>query len=372
MRVLLIDDQPDNVSAVVDAINLRYANSQCTVASFQEAQGKIDDHSPQVVILDLLQGAGADKVPLGLDTRAYIWDQRFCPLIIYTAAPELLADAKNTDHPFMRVVTKGMDSDTLVLTCIEEFEPHIRALDDAQTEVRRTMNQALKNVAPLLFKGTQNQDQRREMVVRSARRRVAAQMDEALLTEAMGEPALKSWECYLFPPVTEQLMMGDIVYRNGSDAGDPNNYAIILTPSCDLVKTEKRPPKVKRVLVAYCTVVDRVLKDLNLPSWSNKHREKLEQFLTQGYGHSCVPLPSIPGLVPPMAADLRNLDLIPFENIGNSDTEYIRIASIDNPWRELLAWAYMLVSARPGMPDRETSPWADEMISLFAKPAGDK
>ncbi len=374
MRVLLIDDQPANVATVQAEIQRIYAGSECTIVSFQDAQGDIDKHSPHVVILDLMQGGGAQQEATGLATRDYIWSKRFCPLIVYTAAPEVIPADGTEDHPFMKVVKKGMDSDTLVLKCMQDFEPHIRALDEAQNEVRRTMNDALKVVAPLLFKSSQVEDERREMVVRAARRRVAAQMDEALLTDSEKPPVLKSWECYLFPPVSDQLMMGDLLIKDKSDPNDPKSYAIVLTPSCDLVKTEKRPPKVSRVLIAHCTSCDRVLRDLgiNTADWKENKHEKLDPVLSRGYSDSCIPLPGIPGVMPAMAADLRVLDLIPFEQIGTPGASFVRVASIDNPWRELLAWAFMLSSARPGMPDRDCQSWKAEIIAQFPAPAGGK
>jgi hypothetical protein len=61
-----------------------------------------------------------------------------------------------------------------------------------------------------------------------------------------------------------------------------------------------------------------------------------------------------------MAADFQRLDLIPLNQIGN-DGEYVRVASVDHPFRGLVAWAYMANAGRPGLPERDLDSWADEV-----------
>jgi hypothetical protein len=369
MRILLIDDQPETVEAVIAEIKqkLNLTDDHCKSVTFDNTEADIALHNPQIIVLDLLKQVGGSGEAIGLQIHAYIWKTRFCPLIFYTAAPDLVAEQAAENHPFIKVVKKGANSEALVLQCIQEFEPHIRALDEAEREIRSTMNGVLREIAPKLFEGTQNAAERNEMLVRSARRRVAAKMDEALLT---GESAgLKSWECYLYPPVVNHLLMGDVIRKRNQDTNQPENYAVVLTPSCDLVKTATRNPKVPRVLVSRCANVSRLLPEIQLQTWpkdkNDKNKGKLVSLLTTGYGHSSMPLPALPGVFPSMAIDFRRLELIDIANIGDAEEEYERVVSVDNPWRELLAWAYMLSSARPGMPDRDYDAWAAEIIALF-------
>ena len=365
MRILLIDDQPENVQSVLDEIMQKLAGSDCKVVDFGKPEADIESHNPHIIILDLLQGTGAERKEVGIATGTYIWGTRFCPLIYYTAAPDLVAEQSAAKHPFIKVVKKGADSEALVLQCIQEFEPHIRALDGVETEIRSAMNGALLEIAPRLFETATDETERNEMLVRSARRRVAARMDEDLLTGSAASKGLKSWECFLFPPVAKHLLMGDVIRRRNADGKVAANYGVILTPSCDLVKTATRKPKVTRVLVSCCTTGERLLQDLNIQKWKKDDRDKLKRLLTTGYSQSCMPLPGLPGVFPAMTIDFRSLQLIDIESIGNPDAEYERVASVDNPWRELLAWAFMLSSARPGMPDRDCETWADEIIALF-------
>ena len=63
-----------------------------------------------------------------------------------------------------------------------------------------------------------------------------------------------------------------------------------------------------------------------------------------------------------MVADLRDLQLIDLAAIG-TDKDWTRVASVDNPMRELTAWAYMGLAGRPGLPDRDFGAWVDEVIA---------
>jgi hypothetical protein len=135
----------------------------------------------------------------------------------------------------------------------------------------------------------------------------------------------------------------------------------VLTPSCDLVQTAKRSPKVEKVLVGHCAKAERVLQDLQLKDAKSKTIVlRLQTMLSTGYTQSTMPLPGMPGAFPGLIVDFRNLGLLDINAIGESK-EYERVASIDNPWRELLAWAFMLAAGRPGMPDRDYEVWATEI-----------
>ena len=49
-----------------------------------------------------------------------------------------------------------------------------------------------------------------------------------------------------------------------------------------------------------------------------------------------------------------------------SDVDYVRVASVDSPFREMVAWAYMQVAARPGLPERNWDAWADEVFQAVS------
>lgn len=365
MRILLIDDQRDSVQDVYEELK-KLAGCHCEIVSFENYQDHIERLSPHLIVLDLLRGSSDTDAP-GLEIHGYIWGTRFCPLIFYTGRAELVSGHQDSDHPFIKVVAKGNESELRVLECVETFRVHIEALKATEREIYSAMNGALREVAPTLFKDKTDAAERSEILVRSARRRVAAKMDEDLLSSPKpGSKGLKSWECYLCPPVIDHLLMGDILKKSDADKNSPNSYAVVLTPSCDLA----RSPRVQEVLVGYCAGPDRLLKDLNIQSKDAKTRkaiDKLESILTTGYTQSTMPLPAMPSAFPGLVVDFRKLGLLKIETIGHTK-EFERVASIDNPWRELLAWAFILATGRPGMPDRDYEAWAAEISNQASTP----
>ena len=83
-----------------------------------------------------------------------------------------------------------------------------------------------------------------------------------------------------------------------------------------------------------------------------------DDMLAPGYMSPVIPFPRLNGHIPLMAANLRQLELIPFDKLKD---DYERKASIDSPFREMVAWAYLQTAGRPGLPDRDTAKWAKEI-----------
>jgi DNA-binding NarL/FixJ family response regulator len=368
LRILMVDDQPEAVETLRAELVKTATIEAVEVVSFSGFQNAIERLAPNIIVLDLAQGNPADQNTPGLNSFDEIWRKKFCPLVIYTAVPDLLTDDSRLSHPFVKLAKKGSGSEEIVIDRIREFGPHLSALDEAGVEIGRALNQALKEVARRIFESTKDEGQRKDMLVRSARRRVAAAMDEELST---GGPNLRSWEHYLCPPANSgHLLTGDIIRKRAGDPRDPSQYAVVLTPSCDLVANEGRKPKVDKALVAVCTEAKRLLVDLaiDINSKRQKIRERLLPMLRQGHGSTCLPLPQLPGEFPTMAADFQKLELINLNEIGNENEAYVRIASVDNPFRELVAWAYIMNAARPGLPDRDFESWVEEIITVLPQP----
>jgi len=124
--------------------------------------------------------------------------------------------------------------------------------------------------------------------------------------------------------------------------------------------------KVVDVLVAKCVPIDRFLT-IVMSTGGVKEKdltEKLPRFLTEPHSGGLIPLPGFVTILPNMAADLRKLELIPVGEIGinsNDPRRYVRIASVDSPFREYISWAYLTVSGRPGVPERDMVKWSKEI-----------
>ena len=227
----------------------------------------------------------------------------------------------------------------------------------------------MRDVAPYAFEAFADTDRRMETIKRSGRRRIAALMDELSLDGT----TLASWEQYLFPPVCDSPQLGDILRKVDGANDDPVSFRVVLTPSCDLVSSGSRDPKVSNVLVAKCCSMNDGLDRTSRKNMGIKKLEdQLPRILTQGYFESVIPFPSLKNRIPTMAADLRDLELIPINDISVSNGPFRRVASVDSPFRELIAWAYMQIAGRPGLPDRDSASWTKEIIATLESERSEK
>ena len=358
LRLLFIEDEPAVIQPVIRLIEKERKNVFCEVSEFATAEEKIASFLPDIVILDLLLGGTSleDGKPEGLKTRNFIWDQHFCPIVVFSALPEIYND-ENEPHPFVKTVQKESGSEQKVLEALNELQPQIDALKEAERHIRHSFSCAMRDVAPYAFEVLNDSEQRNDIIKRSGRRRLAAQMDE-ISTDGT---KLAGLEQYLYPPICKDIRLGDILKQEGGKNEDPAAFRVVLTPSCDLVSSGGRSSKVRDVLVARCHSIH---DGLQLTSWGtigiSRLRERLPGTLAQGYFETIVPFPGLKNLIPPMVANLRDLELISIEKIN---TTFPRIASLDSPFRELIAWAYLQTAGRPGLPDRDIDAWRNEIIT---------
>jgi len=360
LPVLFIEDQQEVLEPVTRLLGRERPNITCTISSFEEAEKKIIELQPRIIVLDLMKdGTTAEPDNAGLRTREFIWGKYFCPIIIYSARPELHDDTCD-EHPFVKSVKKGAKSPRLVLETIDAFAQHVTALAETENYVRRALSEVMRNTAPYAFESRADDASRIEVIKRSGRRRLAAMMDNFDSPDSKLAP----WEQYIFPPVTSSAKLGDVLWVRGKAKTDPTSYRIILTPSCDLALSPTRTPKVGFVLVAKCF---GIRSGLDFTSMNGMKPAKLQErlsgsMLTHGFFETVIPLPELKGTIPPMMASLRHLDLISVSEIGSAEKPFERIASIDSPFREAISWAYMQSSGRPGLPDRDNVAWTTEII----------
>ncbi len=361
LKLLFIEDDQKAIEPVLRLIKKEKKNVCCEVSEFGTAKERIASFHPDIVILDLLFGGASPEEgePEGLKTREFIWQQHFCPIVVFSARPEVYDD-EFKPHPFEKSIKKGTGSPQKVLDAICEFLPHVDALKEAERYIRHSFSCAMRDVAPYAFEVLPDDPtQRNDMIKRSGRRRLAARMDEI----SGDETRLAGWEQYLYPPICEDIRLGDILKKENAANDDFALFRVVLTPSCDLVSSGSRSSKVHNVLVAKCCSMN---DGLDLINWKNigngKLKERLPDILTQGYFKTVIPFPGLKNRIPTMAVNLRDLELIPIEDISDSDGAFCRIASVDSPFRELIAWAYQQTACRPGLPDRDIDSWSREII----------
>ena len=360
MKVLIIDDIPDTVKGIVDACAEKGWEEK--TVEFSDSYGAILDFDPDVVILDWKQDADDDDV--GEKVLDKIWGIAFRPIIVFSAnAAVINIDEKLKQSNMLSLISKG-DEDPVIskLTDIEKVATSLasyrKTLGDALISSINSVD-ILKNVS----------SEETEAVKYVLSKRTAAFFDDQCMSALA--PA---WVEYICPPISSSLNVCDII-RNNNDpgtafcAGDPEEYWVVLTPSCDLCSHDDTPARVTHVLCAQCNKKE-LFHSMGLSSNpTDRQITRVKSFLTQGYNDALVSLPGFTCVLPYMSVELKKTQLIPLTDIATSSssvsetTKYIRIASVSSPFREQIVWAHMLNSCRPGVPDRNFDLWAKELLT---------
>lgn len=363
LKVLIVEDIDHAAQRLERTLRQSFGEIDVQVeADFDRALAVVQPpRSFEAVILDLFLGDPANGDNEGQKVWERIWAKKLIPVIVHTGGECELDPPIPDDNPFIKCFKKGKDSDLMVADHLQSLKPHILALRQVEDEFNQAIHAVLAGTGPLIWRVTEaDENLRSQLLVRNARRRLAAMMDSNVLST---DEQMLSWEQYVYPPFGESLLMGDVVRVTESKTNDVTAYRLVLTPSCDTQVNKKTGKcKVDAALVAKCTDIGEYLRvaQINLKNID----EKLPRMLTEAQQSGYVPLPELNSVLPCMAANLKNLELIPIEQVDTTSgggKKFARIVSVDSPFREHIAWAYLQIAGRPGVPDRNYAKWTQEI-----------
>ncbi|OPX88156.1 hypothetical protein [Pelotomaculum sp. PtaB.Bin117] len=357
MNVLIIDDQPISVKGIEDFCAEK--NWEVTTIDFDNVYQQIIEKEPDIIILDWRQDA--DHIDVGDEILTKIWTNCFRPIIIFSANAAVISIAEKLQKStLLRVFSKGDETPVTDYLC--KTESFVVALSDYRKEMSNAMIEALNAVQILRSEGYPGNSVFKYILSK----RTATFFD----IQYSGElpPA---WVQYVYPPVVTSLCACDIIRviapeTDYNSEGNPEEYRIILTPSCDMVPAR---PKVTHALCASCYPKEKFHNCVLSDNPKSKNISSVQSDLNRGYNECWVALPGIKSILPYMTVDLKKIELVDLSKIAlsmsekNEDTEFVRIASVDSPFREQIIWAHMQNACRPGVPDRNTEPWAKELLT---------
>ena len=370
LRVLVIDDE----ARVRTAIESELEEDEGPVGDgtdwevrgqgFDGVKDALVHFRPDLVILDLVEGRIPNDSDSGNRSFERIRDVWFCPVVVYTGFAERRTFE---EHPLVVLVTKGVRSEERVLTELWKFVPVARMIRSVHEDFDARIREALRDSVDALEKQIAATEGLADGTLsRAVRRQVAARVDLA----ASAGTELRAWERLVVPPLGDDLLTADLLRLKDAEPTEPAAFRLVLTPSCDMVRCGSRTPKADRVLVARCEPVARLGKmELGPGSpLSATQKRRLRPILTQGMAGEQLLIPEFRGHVPLMVANLKRLELVPWEGIDlrrngvkADGPELVRVASTDSPFREMAVWAYLKVTGRPGMPDTDIERWLEEI-----------
>lgn len=359
MRLLIIEDNPAVIAALKEELKAVFPEMQVSDCGFKNAPKMLRSTRPDIVILDLAEGV-TDTDAAGPSWN-YVWKEHFCPIIVHTAFEAGNYQAQG--HPFWGYERKAAGSPAKIANRIKGFLEHVEGLRVLREEIENRICNSLREVGPLVWKETGDQGQRRDLLRRVTRRRLAASLD----CPSCDADNVGALEQFIYPPLEAGLLTGDIIHEAAAGSDSPHAFRIILSPSCDLAEDGNRFP-VDEVLVARCVSVtdNEVLRRCVLEP-GPKLPEQLGRRLRTDSRADMLVLPELKDAWPAMVADLKRLQLIPRTEIALgretlNGQKFYRVASMDSPFRERVGWRFTATAGRPGLPDVDESALERDVI----------
>lgn len=371
-NILIIEDDNDFAQALKIKIEETIQHANVVIKEFTSGLEELTKLDPDVVILDVFKGEPQYDMREGLKVRDAIWRTLFVPLVFASASrPDAVVEmAKN--HPLVRFVFKGESG---AIGKIAGHVPRFSKYGAGIKKIRRTLysaaetttQKALTDTAPHILNDSVEPEKGLSLLESTARRRLAA------LTRLEAEEnheEIFSWEQYIYPPVADHLLTGDILRAATGPIDKPTSFCVVLTPSCDLANQ-----KVKNILVAHCVSMQDYWTSCSLPYKNNdKNIKRISANLNDAQSSGYKPLPKYSDLIPHMAISLRELELLTISEGAKAKSadgvEYARVVSLDSPFREQLLWAYLEIAGRPGLPNRDMKTWIGDILNHLAELGG--
>jgi len=357
MKVLIVDDEQVSVKGIVDYCEEN--NWEIKVIDFDGCYKEIMTADPDVVVLDWCADPGDSS---GMPVLESIWLNGYRPVVIFSANTNIISlPEKYQNSGLIRMIPKGNEEP--VLKVLEELKEYHSALSSFRKELGVSLVEAFKAIDPI--QKTSGNYLGDDVIEYLLARRAVNHFDLE-----KKNISLPSWAIYQYPSViNEYLSTGDIVRKvdgttNLEAAGSPEEYGIVLTPSCDLVVADGRPPKVENVLIAECKGI------ANSKIGNTTSKKKIEDFLRAGGKENELPLPAMENILPDMIVDMKRLGTVRLEDIAinaniyredPSGYKYVRICSIDSPFREQIVWTFLNNAGRVGVPERDYDAWAESV-----------
>lgn len=331
---------------------------------FEDWEKAINEFKPDIVILDWMEDA--DNPKRGKSILDTVWRNQFRPIIIFSAvASTIILNAEMRENPLITVISKG--DEEIVVDKLKEWSKYVPAIRDLKENMNNALIDALKAINMFKSMSYPGDSVVKYMITKRAGNYFNRNFD------IENPPA---WIQYIYPPMDEDFLVCDVIRTVSAESdltkpGAPDEYRVILSPSCDMAnRTELH------ILIAKCVSKEK-FSDIRLGDSetfdSRKGKEKVDRvskLLNQGYSGAKVSIPEIPGVLPYLTVDLKNLEQIALQDIAVSyngiqeQHKYFRVASIDSPFREQIVWAHMLNSCRPGVPNRDTKTWAEGVLNI--------
>lgn len=366
INVLWLEDDKDiisTVSTVLEELDKQDSIHFKIKENFDAAKPILETTDFDVIVLDLREGTDDSKGLTFFQTE--VWPKNFCPVIFYSGS-ELSQDVLNSPelkHRLVHRLVKGVHQVPDLIAKIEQAYSQVEFSQKLVKDLKQAKAHTLREFFEVC--GQNYDDTKLKTIAESTlNRRVAALIDYNVHKD---NKELEPLEMYIWPPLSgTSLMTGDVLKK--IDTGD--DY-IILTPSCDMVRTDSRTPKVESVLVASCAPIREFLESdssFSNQSSASKFSDSMKKRLRLTCENGKIIFPQIFDIIPPFYVDLKKLHTIPITQLEDN-SQFKRLVSLDSPFRENFVWGVISELGRPGLPDRNLQSWVNDIWSKHPRNA---
>lgn len=381
-QLLIVDDDEEicqNLKTQLESLEPEQGKrfSVQYTTTFEDAVNILDSQKIDLAILDVRVGAISDEIveseqEAGRKTLAQIKKKVFIPIIFHTALPLAVEDLQSR---FIRVVAKDLDSDERLLeeiqSILETRLPEInRAIIQHFEQVQRKYMWDFVHENWCEFEKIDNKTELAHLLARRLAVSLSVEEISNLETQLGGliqksnseEGKNHPMRFYIIPPISEFTRVCDI-YKEGNDS-----YWLVLSPSCDLVLRNGKY-NAEFITLAACDFLSeqeeyQAYQDLyqREDSKFSKQKKQIRKNITKlienrnPEGRQQGRYFFLPGVltIPDMVVDFQNLRTIPSSELLADSSAWMRVASIDSPFRESLISQFNIFFGRIGTPDLNT------------------
>lgn len=305
---------------------------------------KIKNGNYDIVLLDLCKGVpqedNSDRT--GLKALEEIRKNTFCTVIFYSGLAHKITELNS---PIVSVINKSDGLGKLEEEVTKMISSNIGLL---KQKINNHINEALReffwetvHVQKDIFQNIDEETSLGYLMLR----RIANSLSNTNIKKLTGDDAVEEnkahpMEFYIFPTNSTEYEAGEILFLE-------DIYYIILTPSCDFVKSGKRPRKVGNVLLVAASPISETEKYSKFIADNDKGKQALAQLIESRGNDRYFFLPKTPFLIDHLLIDFQNKRMTDYDELKN----FTRIAKLDSPFAESIFASFIRYYNRVGFPD---------------------
>ena len=352
LKILYIEDDKDNREELIDLLS-DWKTNDCKIIiegeeSFETATQRICNEGFHMVILDLYIGrAGADGELIGLTTLDNVKRSLFVPIIFYSGNTAVVRDLKSQ---VVGVATKGEGG-------IDELKDEINRLTShnlpfINENIYKFINGKIKEYFwgiiqenNTTFKPDNNDFSLGYLLLRNIGNSLYRDNIYKILGDnSIAEDKVHPMEFYIYP------RKDDVEYENGDilENNESKDVYVILTPSCDLISTRTRQRKAEKVLLVNAKLLTEIEEFIAYKDKQNKeNKNNLSKIIESRKSDRYFFMPSTP-FIANRVIDFQDKSMVNYDELN---TNFTRIAKLDNPFAQSMTASFIRYYNRIGFPD---------------------